>query len=48
MAAKKSVGAMLVAMRYAKMTPEERAAAAKNAADKRWAKEKTKPAVKRD
>jgi len=28
----------MVAARYAKMTPEERSAAAKNAAVKRWAK----------
>jgi hypothetical protein len=35
--AKKSIGAEMVAMRYAKMTPEERSAAAKNAAEARWA-----------
>jgi hypothetical protein len=34
---KKSIGAEMVARRYAKMTPEERSAAAKNAAEKRWA-----------
>lgn len=32
-----SIGAQMVARRYAKMTPEERSAAAKNAAEKRWA-----------
>jgi hypothetical protein len=42
MAATKSIGALMVAKRYEKMTPEERSAAAKNAADKRWAKEKKK------
>jgi hypothetical protein len=42
MAKKKSIGAMLVEMRYAKMTPAERTAAAKNAAVKRWAKSKAK------
>jgi hypothetical protein len=35
--AKKSIGAEMVARRYAKMTPEERSAAAKNAAEARWA-----------
>lgn len=35
-----SIGAQMVAARYAKMTPEERSAAAKNAAQKRWAKAK--------
>jgi len=34
--------AQMVAARYAKMTPEERSAAAKNAAEKRWAKAKKK------
>lgn len=42
MAKEKSIGALLVAKRYAKMTPEERSAAAKNAAEKRWAKAKKK------
>ena len=37
-----SIGAQMVAARYAKMTPEERSAAAKNAAEKRWAKAKKK------
>jgi Meiotically up-regulated gene 113 len=35
-----AIGAEMVARRYAKMTPEERTAAARNAAQKRWAKEK--------
>jgi hypothetical protein len=35
--AKKSIGAQMVAKRYEKMTPEERSAAAKNAAEARWA-----------
>jgi hypothetical protein len=42
MAEEKSIGSQMVAIRYAKMTPEERSAAAKNAAKKRWAKEKKK------
>ena len=42
MAKKESLGAQLVALRYAKMTPEQRSAAAKNAADKRWAATKKK------
>jgi hypothetical protein len=42
MAAKKSIGAEMVARRYAKMTAEERSAAAKNAATKRWAAVKKK------
>lgn len=46
MADKKSIGAQLVAMRYAKMTAEERSAAAKNAVTKRWAKAKKKAAKK--
>jgi hypothetical protein len=37
MADKKSIGAQLVAQRYAKMTPGERSEAARNAAVKRWA-----------
>ena len=43
----KSIGAQLVAKRYAKMTPEERTAAARNAATKRWAgmKKKAKKAA---
>jgi hypothetical protein len=36
----KSLGAQLVAKRYANMTAEERSAAAKNAAVKRWANAK--------
>jgi hypothetical protein len=40
MAKKESIGAQMVAARYAKMTAEERSAAAKNAAEKRWAKAK--------
>ncbi len=48
MAEKKSIGSQMVAARYAKMTPEERSAAAKNAAVKRWAKvKKKKPAKKK-
>jgi hypothetical protein len=35
-----SIGAQMVAARYAKMSPEERSAAAKNAATARWAKAK--------
>jgi hypothetical protein len=35
-----SIGAQMVAARYAKMTAEERSAAARNAAVKRWAKVK--------
>lgn len=42
-----SIGAQMVAQRYAKMTPEERSAAAKNAAQKRWAKTKKKAAAKK-
>jgi hypothetical protein len=38
----KSIGAQMVARRYAKMTPEERSAAAKNAAVKKWAAVKAK------
>lgn len=34
----------MAAARYSKMTPEERSAAAKNAATKRWAKTKKKKA----
>ncbi len=49
--ANKSIGALLVAERYNKMTPEERSAAAKNAAVKRWAavgkKVKAKKAAKK-
>lgn len=41
-----SIGAQMVAARYAKMTPEERSAAARNAAQKRWAKAKKKPTKK--
>ena len=37
-----SIGAQMVAKRYAKMTPEERTAAARNAATKRWAGVKKK------
>jgi hypothetical protein len=40
----KSIGAQMVAARYAKMTPAERSAAAKHAAKARWAK---KPAAKK-
>ena len=42
MAEKKSIGAEMVAKRYAKMTAEERSAAARNAAVKRWAGVKKK------
>jgi hypothetical protein len=42
-----SIGAQMVARRYAKMTSEERSAAAKNAADKRWAKAKKKTGGKK-
>jgi hypothetical protein len=42
MAAKRSIGSEMVARRYAKMTPEERSAAARNAAVKRWAAVKKK------
>jgi len=45
--ATKSIGALMVAERYKKMTPEERSAAAKNAADKRWAKAKKKTPTKK-
>ncbi len=41
-AQKRSIGSEMVAKRYAKMTPEERSAAAKNAAVKRWAEVKKK------
>lgn len=34
--------------RYSKMTPEERSAAAKNAAVKRWAKAKKKAVAKKE
>jgi hypothetical protein len=46
---KKSAGAQLVAQRYDNMTPEERSAAARNAAVKRWAKVKktAKPGAKK-
>jgi hypothetical protein len=37
-----SIGAQMVARRYAKMTPEARSAAAKNAAVKKWAAVKAK------
>ena len=37
-----SIGAQMVAKRYAKMTPEERTEAARNAAVKRWARVKKK------
>jgi hypothetical protein len=47
MAEKRSIGSEMVARRYAKMTPEERSAAAKNAAEKRWAKEKKKTRKKK-
>ncbi len=40
-----SIGAQMVAARYAKMSPEERSAAAKHAAAARWAKAKA-PAKK--
>ena len=51
----KSIGAQMVARRYAKMTPEERSAAASNAAKARWAghdakrpaSSRKKPAVKK-
>jgi hypothetical protein len=43
----KSIGAQMVAARYAKMTPEQRSAAAKNAAAARWAKAKKKTAAKK-
>jgi hypothetical protein len=39
---KESIGAQLVALRYAKMTPEERSEAARNAVTKRWAAVKKK------
>jgi hypothetical protein len=42
MAEKRSIGSEMVARRYAKMTPEERSAAARNAAVKRWAEVKKK------
>lgn len=42
-----SIGAQMVAARYAKMTPEERSAAARNAAVKRWEKAKKKNLGKR-
>jgi hypothetical protein len=42
-----SIGAQMVAARYAKMTPEERSAAAKNAAEKRWAGVKKKAGAKK-
>jgi len=42
-----SIGAQMVAARYAKMTPEERSAAAKNAATARWAKAKKKAPAKK-
>lgn len=44
-----SIGAQMVARRYAKMTPEERSAAARHAVQQRWAKAKkaaTKKAAK--
>jgi hypothetical protein len=41
-AEKRSVGSEMVAKRYAKMTAEERSAAARNAAMKRWAAVKKK------
>ena len=44
MAEKRSIGSQMVAKRFAKMTPEERSAAAKNAAVKRWATVKKKTA----
>ena len=47
LAKKKSIGSQLVAMRYAKMTAEERKEAASNAAATRWArwrKDNKKPA----
>lgn len=47
MAEKKSIGAEMVARRYAKMTPEEKSAAAKNAAVKRWAAVKKKATAKK-
>jgi hypothetical protein len=46
MTEKRSIGAEMVAKRYAKMTPEERSAAAKNAAVKRWARVKKKAPAK--
>jgi hypothetical protein len=42
MAEKRSIGAEMVAKRYAKMTAEERSEAARNAAVKRWAGKKKK------
>ena len=42
-----SIGAQMVAKRYAKMTPEQRTAAARNAATKRWAAVKKKAAGKK-
>ena len=42
MAEKRYIGSEMVARRYAKMTPEERSAAASNAAVKRWAEVKKK------
>jgi hypothetical protein len=47
MTKKKSLGSEMVARRYAKMTPEERSAAAKNAATKRWAAVKKKAGKKK-
>lgn len=47
MAKQQSIGALMVAQRYAKMTPEERSEAARNAAQKRWAKEGKKGEVKK-
>ncbi|MDQ6676776.1 MAG: hypothetical protein M3Z09_05720 [Acidobacteriota bacterium] len=44
---KKSIGSQLVGMRYAKMTPEERSEAARNAAEKRWAGVKKKTQAKK-
>jgi hypothetical protein len=42
-----SPGGALVALRYAKQSPEERSAAAKNAAEKRWAATKKKATKKK-
>jgi hypothetical protein len=47
MAKERSIGSEMVAKRYAGMTAEERSAAAKNAAVKRWAKVKKKAPTKK-
>jgi hypothetical protein len=47
MAEKRSIGAEMVAKRYAGMTAEERSEAARNAAVKRWAKAKKRAPKKK-